>query len=272
MSDSALGLRPDQTLLFIGGLHRSGTTALTHAIAGHPDASGFSDTPAHEFEDEGQHLQDVYADDRVHGGAGRFALNPESHLTESSPLATDDAAARLWKAWSPYWDLERRLLVEKSPPNLVMTRFLLRLFPRSVFLMIMRHPVVNTLSTMKWADDTPTERVMANWFAAHDRFLEDAPHLPRVKLITYEALTRHPEETLAWVGTWLGLDGQVPADGLRADRSAAYEERWRELSRPTHPQHQVSYRSMQELYSERALEYGYSLTDLTYEGGAPPVG
>jgi hypothetical protein len=47
-----------QRLVFVGGLHRSGTTLLGRLIAQHPDVSGFAETgvPA----DEGQHLLSVY--------------------------------------------------------------------------------------------------------------------------------------------------------------------------------------------------------------------
>src|SRR3954453_21745732 len=124
----------DHQLLFVGGLHRSGTTPLTRALAAHPEVSGFSGTGV--TEDEGQHLQDVYPADNSWGGPGRFARRPGAHMTESSSLTTPESADRLWKLWEPHWDLEKRVLVEKSPPNLLMTRFLQALFPDALFLII----------------------------------------------------------------------------------------------------------------------------------------
>ena len=86
-------------LVFVGGLHRSGTTPLTRAMAEHPSISGLSETGVKE--DEGQHLQPVYPKAKVYGGPGRFAMDARSHLTEDSPLVTPENAQRLWDAWAP---------------------------------------------------------------------------------------------------------------------------------------------------------------------------
>ena len=67
--------------------------------AEHPDASGFRDTGVPE--DEGQHLQSVYRPARAHGGPGRFGFDPGAHLTEDSPLVTDENRARLAADWEP---------------------------------------------------------------------------------------------------------------------------------------------------------------------------
>jgi hypothetical protein len=88
-----------QRLVFVGGLHRSGTTPLARSLAAHPQVSGFSGTGV--AEDEGQHLQTVYPPARAHGGPGRFALAAAAHLTEASPLLTPDTGARLLAQWQP---------------------------------------------------------------------------------------------------------------------------------------------------------------------------
>src|SRR5690348_9288269 len=87
--------------VFLAGLHRSGTTLLARLLAAHPEVSGFSGTgvPA----DEGQLLQSVYPAAKEYGGPGRFGFAPESHLTEASPLASEENATKLLDEWSPHW-------------------------------------------------------------------------------------------------------------------------------------------------------------------------
>ena len=54
------------------------------------------------------------------------------HPGKSSPLVTTDEMRRfLWRGWGRYWDLSRPFLVEKSPPNLLKTRWLAQVFASS---------------------------------------------------------------------------------------------------------------------------------------------
>jgi hypothetical protein len=250
----------DHELVFVGGMHRSGTTPLTRVLAAHPQVSGFRDTAA--TEDEGQHLQDVYPPARAYGGPGRFALDPRSHLTEDSASATPDSARRLAAAWSSHWDLSRPVLVEKSPPNLVMTRFLQQLFPQARFVVIVRHPVVVALGTDKWLRGRSLRTPMANWFAAHDTLLADLPSLRSVHVVRYEALVRDPAGELEAIGRFLGLDGPLDASAWQAGRSDSYTARWAALAVDRRPWRRGLRRSLVRRYGLRAAAYGYDLEDL----------
>src|ERR1700693_1221710 len=86
-----------QPFVFLGGLHRSGTTLLFRMLREHPAISGFANNQdANEWlaaEDEGQYLQSVYPQAIFWGGPGKFAFSPEAHLTEQSELLTVESKA-----------------------------------------------------------------------------------------------------------------------------------------------------------------------------------
>jgi len=245
-----------QRLVFVGGLHRSGTTLLAKLLASHPEATGLEGTGVPE--DEGQHLQAVYPAAERMGGSGRFALNANAHLTESAPQATQQNAQQLWDAWRPYWDSDRSFLIEKSPPNLVKGRFLQALFPTASFVFIVRHPVTVTLATRKWRRRTSLPKLMENWFAGHDVARDDLPHLKHVHLVSYEWLLADPKSTMADLAEFLSMRGEVDVGRVDVSGSDVYETQWRELLAAGHRGATKAHR----LYDERAKTLGYDLDDL----------
>ena len=261
-SDQPLGISGDR-LVFVGGLHRSGTTPLTRALATHPEISGLTGTGVPE--DEGQHLQDVYPKLRSLGGMGRFARNPRAHLTDESELVSPDNAASLVEALTPYWDLERRLLLEKSPANLVMGRFLQALYPGSALVVVVRNPVVSALALEKWNPlivarngrrrTTLVGRV-DNWARAHATLRGDLPHLRRVHVLRYEDLVDRPDEELAEIASLLGLSTPVSGDSIRSGRSEAYAERWAAMATGNPVQRRIRARIV-DRYARDMLTYGY---------------
>lgn len=254
--------------VFVGGLHRSGTTPLARAIASHPHVSGLVGTGVKE--DEGQHLQDVYPRAREFGGAGRFARDPRAHLTELSPLAVPANAERLVESWSPYWDLSRPHLLEKSPPNLIMGRFLQALFPDSAQIMVIRHPVVVALSTVKWRrlasrnwqNHTSLAAMIEHWVIAHELMLSDAVAIRRLHVLRYEDLVADPVTELAAVQGMLGLATPIPADTLKPSHSDAYEERWAALgSGAWWGRRQRA--DIEDRFGDVLGRFGYDIGDLT---------
>lgn len=249
-------LADDQKLVFVGGLHRSGTTLLARLLASHPDAAGLEGTGVPE--DEGQHLQSVYPAAQSLGGSGRFALSPTAHLTESAPEATPEHAQQLWDAWRPYWNSDSPVLVEKSPPNLVMGRFLQSLFPSASFIFIVRHPVTVTLATRKWRRRTSLPHLMQNWFAGHEVARDDLPHLHRVHVVSYEWLVSEPKSTIAEVAEFLSLQGEIDVSSVDASSSDLYQAQWRELLATGNR----GARKAQRLNAATAAGLGYDLDNL----------
>lgn len=241
--------------VFLAGLHRSGTTLLARLLAAHPEIGGFSGTgvPA----EEGQHLQSVYPVAATYGGPGRFGFAPESHLTEASPLATEENARAIYEEWSRHWDLERPVLLEKSPPNLLKTRFLQALFPGSAFVVIVRHPIPVSIPTARWRGTRRYDRMFEHWLHCHSLFEADREHLARVHVLQYEQLVRDPAGLLREIFEFLELDPIPPSEPVQPGANEKYFRQWRDLKRDPGMRAYLDLVSLR--YERRVRRYGYSL-------------
>lgn len=241
--------------VFIAGLHRSGTTLLARLVAAHPEISGFSDTGAPA--DEGQHLQDVYPSDHEYGRPGRFGFAREMHLTEGSTLVSEASARTLFAEWSPHWDLSHRLLLEKSPPNLIKTRFLQALYPQSAFVVIIRHPIPVSIPTAKWRGTRRYDRLFKHWLRCYALFEADREHLARVHVLSYEELIRDPTSVLRGVFEFLEVEPIPPSEPIEPGANEKYFQKWTELKRDPRMRAYLDLVSLR--YEHPVRRYGYSL-------------
>jgi len=242
--------------VFVCGLHRSGTSPLFQILREHPDISGFRNTKVPE--DEGQHLQTVVPAAKVYGGPGRFGFSPEAHLTEVSACITSRNRYKLFAEWSKYWDLSKPLLLEKSPPNLIRTRFLQAMFPDSYFIIITRHPIAVSLATWKWTGIS-LESLVRHWLHCHCLFEQDRPYLRRALVIRYEELIRDSENTLGRTYNFLGIAAQ-PLPSLNPAGNERYFTAWRKLSE--HQTMRAIVKHIVAKYERKCREYGYSLVEI----------
>jgi len=247
-------------MVFLGGLHRSGTSLAFRLLRAHPLVSGFSGTGVSE--DEGQHLQSVYPAARAFGGEGRFGFHRGAHLVELTPAEAQVEAGALFAQWSPYWDLRRPVLIEKSPPNLIRLRYLQSLFPHAHFVVITRHPLEVALAQRKRTRRQPLWSLLRHWFACYDTFSADAPRITRLLVLRYEDLLTAPQQTLDRLLGFVGLPPapEAAAGEVSTEPSGRYRAEWEHLvSRPW-------YRPYGELLVRRfeadAHRYGYSMREL----------
>ena len=243
----------DKNFLFIVGLHRSGTSILHRLLREHPSTSGFTDTGVRE--DEGQHLQSIFPSAHKHGGSGSFSFDPQAHLTEESALVNDENKSILLREWGAYYDLNKKVLLEKSPPNIVRSRFFQALLPQSRFVFIVRHPISVALATRKWSGATITE-LLLHWHVAHSIMLKDLEKLPNYVLLRYEDFIVSPQHYLDKICDLMNIEHYTAKEKL-IDHNKKYFEIWQ--------QEYVDYSEFIETLfplRQSPMEYfGYSFTE-----------
>jgi hypothetical protein len=245
-------------LVFVCGLHRSGTSLIHRCLAAHPEVSGFHDTDVPE--DEGQHLQTVYPPAYRYGGAGLFGFDPAARLTETSPLVSPDSRERLLREWGVHWRPGAAVGIEKSPPNLIRTRFLQALFPTAAFVVVLRHPVAVAGATRKGRRKRLGYLpLIRHWVACHSILAADAPHLHNVQVVRYERFVADPDAELARLHASIGLEPHPSGEPVRQRINDAYFARWKGTRNP-----------LRRIDRSRAVtrcesdvrRFGYSLVDL----------
>jgi hypothetical protein len=134
-------------------------TALTNVLSGHKD--------------EGQYMQNVY---ERSAGSCDWAYSGGVRLTEESKRNTLASAANLSVAWREHWNISKPYLMERTPQNMVCAGswrtaggpraanptltpipwlqvkmpFLGSLFPRSQFVIVVRHPLSTNVYWPRW--------------------------------------------------------------------------------------------------------------------------
>jgi hypothetical protein len=209
-----------QSPVFVVGLNKSGTSLLYVFLAGHEELSGIRPFKPQKSGPttativmqnysvgEGQMIPDLIPKLRPSVGSGRWAC-PEFidhyRLTEADlePGDRDLVTA----AYKSAMNRPEARLVEKSPPNLVRTRYLQALFPDAIFVALTRNPFANVAANAKkrtkWG--TIAEQAL-HWTTAYRLFLEDCSHLRRVMIIRYEDFVADPSRVFADVCTFCGV-------------------------------------------------------------------
>jgi hypothetical protein len=155
-------------MIFICGLHRSGTTLVEQWLHSHYSCARLS---ANVPENEGQFLQDAYCSEKPFGGPGKFAYTYNMH----GPEIADETIARdhemqIRKAWEVWIEGKEDTLLEKSPPNITRISYLRKVFPGSKFIIWTRDPRAVAMATMKWSK-TSYKELLLHWHIAYSSAL-----------------------------------------------------------------------------------------------------
>ena len=270
----------DRRYVFICGMPRSGTSMVARNVGRLADCTDLKNTGT--LSDEGQNVQNVYPTAHELGGPGRFGFDARAHRTESSTLLTPENVSKLKASWHRYWDNAKRIYVEKTPGNLLATRFLQAAFPNSYFVLIRRHPVPVAMACQKWKFNvTSLDNLFRHWLHCHALFEGDRKYLKRVYELRYEDYVEHQDkyhkEIAAFIGTqipeppkddtyrhvtqWRNPTGlRVPEKGMEKASpiyNQKYLDRWHKLLAES--PFRVYYRYLVRTYESRFSQYGYSL-------------
>jgi hypothetical protein len=243
--------------VFVCGLERSGTTVLASNLAKLENCTGFKHTGARK--DEGQYLQTVYRSDPEFGGAGRYGFDRRAHLTEESDLLTPENVAKLRSSWHSHWEPGKSICVEKTPGNLIRTRFLQASFPNAYFIVIKRHPIAVSIATQKWSI-TPLHRLFEHWLRCYTIFDQDKRHLKKVYELTYEDYIDNPARHHQDIAGFIGTDAPpVEMEEVSDAHNQKYLDRWERLLSDSRWKHY--YRFIAAKYDSSFAKYGYFLTE-----------
>ncbi|NQZ87208.1 MAG: sulfotransferase [Colwellia sp.] len=216
-------LLPDlnhKQLLFIGGLHRSGTSPLYNLIRTANGVSGISGTTVPE--QEGQFLQSVYTPDSEYGLL--FGFEKSCHLTEVDQRANSVSRASLLRSWGQFWHNKATCYVEKSPSNIIRARFLQTIFPEGKFLFIVRHPIPYAFAVQKWTNADITT-IIQHWLHVHTILLNDAAFIKNYLIVRYEDICDEPQSFRNQIYDNFGIE---LANTINfEDKNQAYFSRWR---------------------------------------------
>jgi hypothetical protein len=250
--------------VFVCGLQRSGTSVLARNIGRLKPCTVFNNTGV--IENEGQYLQDVYPTNNELGGTGWYGFDPRAHLTHKSDLLTPENVARIRKSWHSYWDRNKSICVEKTPSNLLMTRFLQAAFPNSYFIVIRRHPIAVSLANQRWKKSMASmHKGFDHWLRCHELFEEDKKYLKHLYQLAYEDYVKEPSKYHREIAAFIGsLPVEEGMEEITESHNERYFNRWAQLV--TESPFRSYYHYIARKYEPRFASYGYSLTEVI-DGG-----
>jgi hypothetical protein len=209
----------DYTWCFVLGVNNSGTSLLNRLLGRHPEI--------HVLPLEGQKLTDAFPQPLAFGVPRSWSRRLD--LFRLDERDSDDDVERIVFHWLHHYPAKPGVLVEKSPPNTLRSRWLQAHFAPARFIAIVRNPFA-VAEGVRRREGHPLEVGAEHWRQANEILLDDLGHLEHHRLIRYEDLCRAPLDTLDAIRELLGLSQPFRAemfDGRHAPdaRLASIEDR-----------------------------------------------
>lgn len=195
---------------FILGVNNSGTTLVHDLLARHPEIRTLPEEPVGTT--EGQWFTNALPRPRDYGVSRLFTERLDVfRWTEEEPASPAIRALHDWGFL--YARRSGRVLLEKSPPNTVRSRWLQAHFRRPRFILVYRHPCA-VAEGIRRREGHTLRAAARHWARANRALLDDRPRLERSTEVRYEDLCSDPAGTLRSLAEFLSLPGDVWRDDL----------------------------------------------------------
>jgi hypothetical protein len=155
---------------------------------------------------EGHHVSDALPDPvQIEVGLGRM-FTRRLDLFRWTEQDDSSMVPRLRYDWACRFSGDPPgILLEKSPPDIIRSRWLQRHFSPARFIAIIRSPYA-VAEGIRRRIAVSTEDAARHWQKVHEIFLEDVGALERVLVVHYEQLCADPANELARMEAFLELE------------------------------------------------------------------
>jgi hypothetical protein len=188
--------------LFLIGMNNTGTKLLVKILESHPELRSLPR--------EGQFLTGELPNPLTLHVPRVFSMCLDTFRWTEDTQGGDPQ--RILYDWAYYYPPRPGVLVEKTPANVLRSRWLQRHFAPATFLATVRDPYA-TCEGIRRRDGVPIEYAATHWALCNEILLEDLPLLQSKLVMRYEDLCADPVRELERVRVALGLrqpfDGQV---------------------------------------------------------------
>ena len=183
--------------VFIVGCYNSGTTLLHNVLATHPDIGSMPW--------EGQTFNDQFPTPKALDIPRLWVLKRELfHLSADNPPAS--VADKLRQQWSRHYnDINRPILIEKSPTNAARILWLNKHFQDASFIGIIRNGYTVAEGIHRRAGHD-FDLGAKQWAISNQIMLDDLEQVPGKLIISYEDFVQNPTATLSTISNFIGIE------------------------------------------------------------------